>query len=64
MAKEQATSEMRYRLIKYVLQVLLDTLQLQFTPPLWHTTVNHITVYADEQLMFPFKNGSEVEVRL
>ena len=42
----------------------LDTLQLQFNPPLWHTTVDHVTVYADERLVFHFKNGSEVEVRL
>jgi len=42
----------------------LDTLQLQFNPPLWHTTVDHVTIYADERLVFHFRNGSEVEVRL
>lgn len=42
----------------------LDTLQLQFNPALWHTTVDHVTVYADERLVFYFKNGSEVEVKL
>lgn len=42
----------------------LDTLQLQFNPSLWHTTVDHVTAYADERLVFHFKNGSEVEVRL
>ena len=42
----------------------LDTLQLQLNPPLWNTTVNHVTVYADERLVFHFKNGSEVEVRV
>ena len=42
----------------------LDTLQLQFNPPLWHTTVDHVTVYADERLVFHFKNGSEVEVQI
>lgn len=42
----------------------LDTLQLQFNPTLWYTTVDHVTVYADERLEFHFKNGSEVEVRL
>lgn len=42
----------------------LDNLQLQFYPPLWHTTVDHVTVYADERLVFHFKNGSEVEMRL
>lgn len=38
----------------------LDTLQLQFDPVLWHTTVDHVTVYADERLVFHFKNGSDV----
>ena len=42
----------------------LDTLQLQFNQPLWHTTVDHVTVYADERLVFHFKNGSEVEVQI
>ena len=42
----------------------LDNLQLQFNPALWHTTVDHVTVYADERLVFYFKNGSEVEVKL
>lgn len=42
----------------------LDTLQLQFNQTLWHTTVDHITVFADERLVFHFKNGSEVKVRL
>lgn len=42
----------------------LDTLQLQFDPVLWHTTVDHVTVYADECLEFLFMNGINVEVRL
>lgn len=42
----------------------LDTLQLQFNPPLWHTTVDHVTVYADECLEFHFMNGIDVEVRM
>ena len=41
-----------------------DTLQLRFDPALWHTTVDHVTVFADERLVFHFKNGSEVKVRL
>ena len=40
----------------------LDILQLDFTPTLWHTTVDHVTVYADERLVFKFRNGNEVEV--
>ncbi len=42
----------------------LDTLQLQFDPVLWHTTVDHVTVYADERLVFYFRNGNDVEVKI
>ena len=42
----------------------LDNLQLQFTPALWHTTVDHVTVYPDEHLVFHFRNGSDVAVKL
>ena len=42
----------------------LDTLQLQFDPALWHSTVDHVTVYADERLVFYFRNGSDVEVKI
>lgn len=42
----------------------LDTLQLHFDPALWHTTVDHVTVYADERMAFCFRNGSEVEVKM
>ena len=53
------------RMSYFVFAVIeLDELELQFNPALWHTTIDHITVYADERLTFHFKNGSEVEVRL
>lgn len=42
----------------------LDTLQLQFNQTLWHTTVDHVIVYADECLEFHFMNGIDIEVRL
>ena len=42
----------------------LDTLDLTFTPALWHATVDHIIVHYDGRLMFRFRNGGEVEVRL
>ena len=42
----------------------LDTLQLQFDPILWHTTVDHVTVYADERLVFYFRNKCDIEVRI
>ena len=53
------------RMSYFVFAVIeLDELELQFNPALWHTTVDHVTVYADERLLFHFKNGSEVEVIL
>lgn len=42
----------------------LDLLQITFSEPLWHTVVDHVTVYADERLGFHFKNGSEVQVQM
>ena len=41
----------------------LDLLQISFSEPLWNTVVDHVTVYADEWLVFRFKNGSEITVQ-
>ena len=40
----------------------LDILNIQWTPTLWHTTVDKAIVNADGSVEFCFKNGSEVEV--
>lgn len=40
----------------------LDLLQIQFSDTLWNTVVDHVTVYADERLVFQFKNGSEITI--
>ncbi len=40
----------------------LDTLNLKWTPTLWHTTVDKATVNADGSAVFSFKNESEVEI--
>ena len=42
----------------------LDLLQITFSDELWNTVIDHVTVYADERLVFRFKNGSEVLVEL
>ena len=42
----------------------LDVLNIKWTPTLWHTTVDHVTVYADECLEFHFMNSIGVEVRM
>ena len=39
----------------------LDTLPLDFDPALWTATVDHVTVHADDRLVFRFRNGAEVE---
>lgn len=41
----------------------LDLLQISFSEPLWNITVDHVTVYADERLVFLFKNGSGIAVK-
>ena len=40
----------------------LDILNIQWTPTLWHTTVDKVIVNADENVVFHFKNGSEITV--
>ena len=42
----------------------LDALQLNFSDALWNTAIDHVTVYADQRLVFCFKNGSEVSVEM
>ncbi len=40
----------------------LDMLQIGFTDSLWNTVIAHVTVYADDRLVFHFKNGAETIV--
>ena len=42
----------------------LDDLPLTFNEKLWQGTVDHVTVYADERVVFRFKDGKEVKTRL
>ena len=42
----------------------LESPPLTFTDSLWNTAIDHVTVFADKRLMFHFKNGSEVEVKI
>ena len=42
----------------------LDLLDITFTDALWNTVVDHVTVYADDRLMFHFKNGAEIMARM
>ena len=42
----------------------LDLLQITFSEALWNTVVDHVTVCADERLVFCFKNGAEQEVKM
>ena len=42
----------------------LDTLPLTFDEKLWHGTIDHVTVHADERVVFCFKDGKEIITRL
>ena len=41
----------------------LDLLDITFSEALWTAAVDQVTVYADERLVFHFKNGSKVTVQ-
>lgn len=42
----------------------LDLLQLKFNEALWNTAIDHVTVFANERLVFHFTNGSEITVEM
>lgn len=42
----------------------LDDPPLTFDEKLWQGTVDHVTIYADERVVFRFKDGKEVKTRL
>lgn len=42
----------------------LESLPLTFDEKLWNGTVDHVTVHADERVVFRFKNGKEIVTRL
>lgn len=42
----------------------LDTLPVDFDEKLWNGTIAHVTVHANERVVFRFKNGKEITTRL
>ena len=42
----------------------LDTLPVDFDEKLWHGTIDHVTVHADERVVFRVKDGKEITTRL
>ena len=42
----------------------VDLLQIQFSDVLWNTVVDHVTVCKDKQLVFHFKNGTDITVQM
>ena len=42
----------------------LDEIPVTFKESLWYTLVDHATVYADERIVFQFKDGTEVTTML
>lgn len=42
----------------------LDMLEITFRDNLWNTTIERVSVYADEHLVFHFKTGHEITVQM
>lgn len=42
----------------------LQELPAEFRESLWHTLVDHVTVYSDERIVFTFKDGTEIVTML
>lgn len=42
----------------------LDMLEITFRDNLWNTTIDRVSVYADEHLVFHFKTGHEITVQM
>ena len=42
----------------------LENVPVTFKESLWHTLVDHATVYADERIVFRFKDGTEITTML
>ncbi len=42
----------------------LDTLPIAFDEKLWQGTIDHVTVHADERVVFRFKDEKEITTRL
>lgn len=42
----------------------LDALPVDFDEKLWNGTIDHVTVHADERVVFRFKDGKEITTKL
>ena len=42
----------------------LDALPVDFDEKLWNGTIDYVTVYADQRVVFRFKDGKEIVTRL
>ena len=42
----------------------LDCLDIAFDEKHWNMTIDYVTVYTDERLVFSFQNGSEITVEI
>ena len=42
----------------------LDLLDIKYNDTLWNTVIDHVTVYADERLVFHFKIGYDITVEM
>ena len=42
----------------------VDLLNITFSEALWNAAVDHVTVYTENQLVFHFKNGSDIPIQM
>ena len=42
----------------------LEEIPVEFKESLWHTLVDHVTVYNDERIVFTFRDGTEIVTML
>ena len=42
----------------------LSRIPMEFNETLWHTLVDHVTVYSDERIVFTFTDGTEIVTML
>ena len=47
-----------------ILQERTQPATVAFDETLWHVTVDRVTIYNDDRLVYSLKDGSEITVRL
>ena len=63
--KQKQRKQIQAESVRRCLDALMDVdlLDIRFSEPLWAASIDHVMVYADDRLVFRFKNGAEQEVK-